>query len=167
MSNSSKYNMLNAKFNKYIYVTENNDRSGLNIVFDMNDFEPHKYKKCYGEIVEYLMYIYVEAMKKLENYSKNLLTMHIHVETCTIRNFSIKLFKYLMNFFGEYIDSAGDNVIDYIYIHSKSKFFSIVYNMVKSQLTDSLRKRMVLIKVDSSNSVVYDQSNNESRELSI
>ena len=97
MSNSSKYNILNAKFNKYIYVIENNDRSGLNIVFDMNNFEPHKYKKCYGEIVEYLLYIYVDAMKKLENYNKNLLTMHI---------------KYLMNFFGEYIDSAGDNVID-------------------------------------------------------
>ena len=161
MSNSSKYNMLNAKFNKYIYVSENKDKTGLNIVFDMNHFEPHKYKKCYGEIVEYLLYIYVNSMKNMINYSKNLLTMHIHIENCTMRNFSIKLFKYLMNFFGEYIDNTGENVLDYIYIHSKSKFFSFVYNMVKSQLTESLKERIVLIQIDSSN--IYDQSNNEKK----
>ena len=103
-------------------------------------------------------------MKNMENYSKNLLTMHIHIETCTMRNFSIKLFKYLMNFFGEYIENSGDNVIDYIYIHSKSKFFAFVYGMVKPQLTDSLKERIVLIKVDTS-SYIYDQSNNEKKDV--
>ena len=149
--NTSKFNALYEMFDQYIFVVENDQKNGLDIVFDMNSFEPYKYKNNYGDIVEYLMYIYVNCQKKAESYEKKQITIQVHVENCTMKNFSIRLFKYLMNFFGKYMDTEGDDFFDYIYIHSKSGFFSMVYNMIKLQLNPRLKQRMILITTDNNN----------------
>ncbi len=158
LKNSQKFSMLKKKFGKYIYSGIDSSKKGVHVVIDLNDFIPYRYKDDYGEIVEFLMYMSLEA-EVLTSYGvKPYYTVHFRQEKCTIKNFSIKLFKYLINFFSDFLNS-GNQVVDNIYIYSPPGFFSHVYKVVQGSLSDSIKKRMTLITSEEKMEAVFPNIN--------
>lgn len=144
LKTSEKYSYLKHKFGKYMYAGIDSNQKGVHVVIDLNDFIPYKYKDDYGEIVEFLMYMSLEAEVLTTYCQQTYYTVHFRQEKCTIRNFSIKLFKYLINFFSDFLNS-GKKVVDDIYIYSPPGFFSNVYKLVQGSLSNSIKQRMKLI----------------------
>ena len=144
LKNSQKFIFLKKKFGKYIYSGIDSSKKGVHVVIDLNEFIPYKYKDNYGEIVEFLMYMSLEAEVLTSYCNHEYYTVHFKQDKCSLKNFSIKLFKYLINFFSDFLN-AGDQVVDSIYIYSQSGLFSNIYKFVQGSLSNSIKQRMKLI----------------------
>jgi len=158
LKNSPKFSFLKKKFGKYIYSGIDSNKKGVHVIIDLNEFIPYQYKENYGEIVEFLMYMSLEAEVLTSYCDKPYYTVHFRQEKCTIKNFSIKLFKYLINFFSDFLNS-GNQVVDDIYIYSPSGFFSTIYKVVQGSLSNSIKKRMKLITNDEKMNEVFPDVN--------
>ena len=143
LKNSQKFSFLKKKFGKYIYSGIDSSKKGVHVVIDLNEFIPYKYKDNYGELVEFLMYMSLEAEVLTSYCNQEYYTVHFKQDKCTLKNFSIKLFKYLINFFSDFLNS-GDQVVDSIYIYSQSGLL-VIFISCTGFLSNSIKRRMKLI----------------------
>ena len=95
----TRYENLKAKFGNIIYINETKTSINMNIIG--KHFHPKNIKPIAGEFLEYCVRVVLRILEIQKN-NKNqkdidkYYDIHMHLESCTLANSNLKIFKYLI-----------------------------------------------------------------------
>ena len=138
--NLDKYNKLKTIFSNFLYVENKNGKGSLTV--KGNQINIRYLKNKHPFLLEYAMYCCIDALNISKKHTISTYDIYIFVDGWEIKNFSLKLFKYL----NENLSNAFEDCVDNIYIHNKSKVFNTVFKLIKTILDPETSEKMKLIR---------------------
>ena len=135
------HELINSTIKKNIYCIDKNEYG--HVIILMKNIYPKKLSKF--EIDYLLSHLISSINKSLEiskKYSKTTGYVHIYLSNCSLKNFSHSLFKRI----NKVLTDTFEDTLEYCYIYSKSKFFTILWNIIRSFIDPETREKIVHIK---------------------
>ena len=134
----TKYEELKKKYSKIIYVTDQNNFGNVHYIFKNTII---KELKNYGEFLEYIIYSCLEALKISKKYNKTTYNVHIYTKNAGIKNFSLKLFKYINNI----LQDQFEDTVEKYYFYNSDRLFTILFNLIGKYFDQESRAKFVII----------------------
>jgi len=96
----------------------------------------------YNDFIEYMKYIVNKCLEISKNLNNNQFCVHIYLDGCTRRNFSLSLFKKINNVFME----GDDDILHTLYIYNNNPICIKMIHLVKQAMDKDTRKKIVIVK---------------------
>ena len=88
------------------------------IIVSFSGFYPREHKKDYDIYIKYLKELIFDTIKISKNHNKKLITIHVDILDCTMKNFSFTFFKKM----NETVSNEFHDIVKIIYVYSNSDF---------------------------------------------
>ena len=96
----------------------------------------------YNDFIEYMKYIVNKSLEISKKFNNNQFCVHIYLDGCTRKNFSLSLFKKINDVFME----GEDDILNTLYIYNKNPVCINIIKLVKQIMDKDTRKKIVIIK---------------------
>ena len=133
------YHILKKKYEKMVYVVEENNTAHLCI--SVKNIDLKILKKNYYIFTEYIQSACLVAMDISKKYNKATFITHMDLKDSSMKNVSLKLFKKVNKKLSENLK----DVLDKFYIYGRGTFLKTMVGIIKSQLDPITKKKIVLI----------------------
>ena len=126
----TRYEILKETYGRIVYINETNESINMNLIG--KNFIPKNIKNAPGDFLEYLTRTVLKILE-LQKYNKNqknidkVYDIHMHLESCSLANVNMKIFKYLI----KNLNDTFEDIVNKIYVYGVHKYAKAVFIMVK------------------------------------
>lgn len=136
----NRYNILKNKFEKFCYIREYNNFG--NVCINVVDIKVKEIKDIFDQFLEYLEYSILEAKVISEKYKNNQVCAHLYLDGATMKNFSLTLFKKIVNV----LQTTHNNLLNTCYIYNKNPAINKIINAMKCFIEKDVREKILIVK---------------------
>ena len=138
--NNERINILYQKFNNMCYIQEYN--SFGNLCINVKNINITEIKPIFDEFTEYALYMCRKCLEMSKNLNNPQICVHIYLDGCSKKNFSLTLFKKLNSIL---MKGTGDNVLNTLYIYNKNPVANTFIKLVKQILDKDVRRKIKIV----------------------
>jgi len=136
---TDRYNLLKNKFSDICYVKECNNFG--NICVNAKDIIIKTIKKNSDDFLNYLDLVCKEALKLSKKYNNENYCAHIYLGGVTMKNFSLKLFRKVINA----LEGNRDYRLHSCYIYNDNPLILKTIKAMKLLLNSDTRKKILIV----------------------
>lgn len=112
------------------------------IIVNVANFFPKKEKKRYDKIIEYLVYIVINALKISKKNNLETMNVLVNLNGCSMNNYSLKFFRHI----NDVLEKGFPDTLNNCSFYSNSKIFTIFWAMMSKYIDPVTKQKVSLIK---------------------
>lgn len=137
---ADKISFYNNCFKNVFLIQEYNNYG--NICVYVKNIDIKYIKSVIDDFLIFIEYVSVQCLEVSKKFDKKQYCVHIYLDGCTRKNFSLPLFKKINKVFME----GEDDILNTLYIYNKNPLCIKMIQLVKQIMDKDTRKKIVIIK---------------------
>lgn len=137
---ADKISFYNNHFKNVFLIQEYNNYG--NICVYVKNIDIKYIKSVIDDFLIFIEYVSNQCLEVSKKFDKKQYCVHIYLDGCTRKNFSLPLFKKINKVFME----GEDDILNTLYIYNKNPLCIKMIQLVKQIMDKDTRKKIVIIK---------------------
>jgi len=137
---ADKISFYNNCFKNVFLIQEYNNYG--NICVYVKNIDIKYIKSVIDDFLIFIEYVSSQCLEVSKKFNKNQYCVHVYLDGCTRKNFSLPLFKKINKVFME----GEDDILNTLYIYNKNPLCIKMIQLVKQIMDKDTRKKIVIIK---------------------